>query len=197
MNTIFPSLPADLQLLDVFRRFPHAVRPLLEYHDLILRDESPLTVGQRELIAAYVSALNACEFCHGAHTIAANVHGIPEEVVEQLVEDPETAPIEPKLKPLLAYVAKLTRTPSRLTARDAQMVYDAGWDEQALFDAISVCALFNMMNRIVLGSGIVEDPRLRPAEEVQARRARMGSPGDDPHWAKHSYNRIAEVLDLP
>lgn len=197
MDRIFPSLPADLQLLDVFRQFPHAVRPLLEYHDRLLRDESPLTVGQRELIAAYVSALNACDFCHGAHAIAANVHGVPEDLIEQLIDDPDTAPIRPEMRPLLAYVAKLTRTPSRVTPIDALAVYHAGWDERALFDAIGVSALFNMMNRIVFGAGILEDPRLRSAEEVQARRQRMGEPGDDPHRAEHSYSRIAELLQLP
>lgn len=132
MDRIFPSLPADLQLLDVFRRFPHAVRPLLEYHDRILRDESPLTVGERELIAAYVSALNACNFCHGAHAIAANVHGVPEDLIQKLVNDPDEAAVEPKLKPLLAYVAKLTRTPSAMAPSDAHAVYEAGWDERAL-----------------------------------------------------------------
>jgi AhpD family alkylhydroperoxidase len=154
---------------------------------------SPLTVGERELIAAYVSALNACEFCHGAHVIAAEVHGIPENVLEQLIKDPDSAPVEPKLKPLLDYVAKLTSSPSRITPQDAEAIYEAGWDERALFDVISICALFNMMNRIVLGSGIVEDPRLRPPEEVQARRARMGQPSDDPHRAEHNYSRIADI----
>lgn len=196
MDRIFPSLPADLQLLDLFRRFPHAVRPLLEYHDRILRDESPLTVGERELIAAYVSALNACNFCHGAHAIAANVHGVPEQLIQELIQNPDEAAVEPKLKPLLAYVAKLTRTPSAMAPSDAQAVYEAGWDERALFDAISVCALFNMMNRIIFGAGIFEDPRLRPPEEVQARRARMGQTGDDPHRAERSYSRIADILDL-
>lgn len=197
MDRIFPSLATDLQLLDVFRRFPHSVRPLLEYHDRTLRDESPLTVGERELIAAYVSALNACDFCHGAHAIAANVHGVPEKLIEELIRDPDTASVELKLKPLLAYVAKLTKTPSQIAPSDATAIYDAGWDERALFDAISVCALFNMMNRIVLGSGIVEDPRLRPPEDVKARRLRMGQPGNDPHSARHSYSRLAEILELP
>jgi hypothetical protein len=67
----------------------------------------------------------------------------------------------------------------------------------ALFDAISVCALFKMMNRIVLGSGILEDPRLRPPEDVEARRLRMGQPGDDTHTAGHSYGRLAEIPELP
>ncbi len=89
-DRIFPSLPQDPQLLDLFRLFPHAVQPLLDYHDRLLRDESPLTVGERELIAAYVSGLNACDFCHGAHIIAASVHGIDEGLFAALMADAET-----------------------------------------------------------------------------------------------------------
>lgn len=196
MSRIFPSLPDDLQLLDVFRRFPHAVRPLLEYHDRLLRDPSPLKVAERELIAAYVSALNSCDFCHGAHAIAATVYGINENVLTALAADIGTAPVDEKLKPILVYVRKLTQTPSTITSKDAQAVYDAGWDERALFDAISVCALFNMMNRIVFGSGIVEDPRLRGEDDVEARRRRMGSPGPDPHRAEPSYSKLAAALSI-
>lgn len=65
--SIFPSLPDDAQLADVFRRFAKGVPALLAYHDDILRDRSPLTVATRELIAAYVSGLNACTYCHGSH----------------------------------------------------------------------------------------------------------------------------------
>lgn len=190
---IFPSLPSDPQLGDLFRRFPHAVPPLLEYHDRLLRDPSPLTVAERETIAAYVSALNSCDFCHGAHVIAAGVYGIEAPVIAALLADPETAPVDRKLKPILAYVKKLTRTPGKMAPADAQHVYDAGWDEQALFDAIGVCALFNMMNRIVSGSGITLDPRILSSSEVEARKRRMGSPGRDPFQAEHSYSRLARL----
>ncbi len=195
--SVFPSLPRNPQLSDLFRRFPHTIPPLLEYHDRLLRDPSPLTVAEREMIAAYVSALNSCDFCHGAHVIAAGVYGIEESVIEALLADPETAPVDRKLKPILAYVGKLTKMPGKMTPADAQRVYDIGWDEQALFDAVSVCALFNMMNRIVNGSGISLDPRTLPAEEVVARRRRMGSPGPDPHQAEHSYSRLAALYLHP
>lgn len=193
-DRIFPSLPGDSQLLDLFRQFPHSVPPLLDYHDRLLRDQSPLTVGERELIAAYVSGLNACDFCHGAHAIAASVYGIEEHVLGALMADVETAPVDDKLKPILAYVRKLTLTPAMIRAGDAERVYAAGWDERALFDAISVCALFNMMNRIVLGAGIIEDPRRRPADEVQARRQRMGVPGADPRHAEPSYSKLSAAI---
>lgn len=191
---IFPSLPGDIQLLDLFRRFPYSVPPLLEYHDRLLRDESPLTVGERELIAAYVSGLNACDFCHGAHAIAASVYGIEEHLFDALMADLETAPVEDRLRPILAYVRKLTLTPAKIVPGDAERVYAAGWGERALFHAISVCALFNMMNRIVFGAGILKDPRLRPADDVAHRRRRMGEPGPDPHRAEPSYSKLASFL---
>ena len=45
--------------------------------------------------------------------------------------------------------------PSRLSPRDADAVYAAGWSDEALLHAIAVCAYFNNMNRLVEGAGIV------------------------------------------
>ncbi len=72
--TFLPSLPDDAVLLDVFRAFPQTARPLLEYHQALLRGPSPLSVAERELIAAFVSGLNACRYCHGVHTATAGGH---------------------------------------------------------------------------------------------------------------------------
>lgn len=190
---VFPSLPDEPQLGDLFRRFPHSIPPLLDYHDRLLRDPSPLTVAEREMIAAYVSSLNACDFCHGAHVIAAGVYGIEEELIVSLLADLNSAPVHERLKSILSYVGKLTRTPDQMTPADARRVYEAGWDEQALFDAVSVCALFNMMNRIVNGAGIRLDPRALSADEVEARKRRMGSAGEDPHQAEPSYSKLASL----
>jgi len=192
---IFPSLPDNHQLDSVFRRFPHAAAPLLEYHDRILRDPSPLTVAERELIAAYTSGLNACTYCHGSHVIAASAFGIDEHIFEGLIADLETANIDAKVKPLLAYVRKLTLTPSKMVPADAEAVYEAGWDEQALFDAVSVCALFNMMNRIVEGTGTSIDPLAMPEHDKQARKNRMtqGIDASDPYKAERNYSKLLKV----
>ena len=154
-----PSLPDGARLLDVFSRYPEVTEPLIEYHEALLRGPSPLSMAERELIAAYVSGLNACRYCHGIHARTAEAFGIEEGALERLVEDVEaTAGIDAKMKPLLRYVKKLTEAPARMTERDAEPVYAAGWDETALFHAVSVCALFNFMNRLVEGCGLKGDP---------------------------------------
>ena len=138
---VFPSIEGEPELSTVFRRFPHTAPPLMEYHDRLMRDPSPLTVAERELIAAYVSGLNVCTYCHGAHRVAAEAFGVEGALFDGLMADLESSAAEPKMKPLLAYVRKLTQTPARMVEADVEAVYAAGWDEQALFDAISVCAL--------------------------------------------------------
>jgi uncharacterized peroxidase-related enzyme len=140
--------------MDVFRAYPDTSRPLLDYHEVVMRGPSPLTAGERELIAAYVSGLNACGYCHGVHTVTAEACGIEAGVAPAAVADLDAAPVDERLRPLLRYVGKLTRSPSSVTRADADEVRAAGWSDRALHDAIMVCALFNFMNRMVEGHGI-------------------------------------------
>jgi uncharacterized peroxidase-related enzyme len=155
--TFLRDLPDNAVLLEVFRRYPETSGPLIAYHEVLLRGESPLSVAERELIAAYVSSLNACTYCHGVHSVTAEAFGIEEGTLQSLLGDIETASIDDRMKPLLRYVKKLTHLPARLTRSDADAVYAAGWNDQALHDAISVCALFNFMNRLVEGIGVTGD----------------------------------------
>jgi len=65
------SIPPGAGLLEIFQAFPEAARPLLEYHEVLLRGDSPLSSAERELIAAYVSGLNNCNYCRAVHSQAA------------------------------------------------------------------------------------------------------------------------------
>jgi uncharacterized peroxidase-related enzyme len=171
---LFPSLSDTPHLGEVFQAFPAQVRPLLEYHDLLLRGEGPLSIAERELIATYVSGLNACTFCFGAHKIYARVFGVEESLIDAMMEDLDTAPLDEKIKPILQYVQKLTKLPAQIRDSDAKAVFDAGWSERALYDAVQICALFNFMNRIIEGTGVSFDYAEKPPteDELQARKTR-------------------------
>lgn len=153
------DLAEDATLLDVFKAFARTSRPLLDYHEEVLRGPSPLSVANRELIAAYVSGLNVCQYCHGVHSATAEAFGISADALRLMLSDLEAAPIQPALKPILSFVRKLTLTPAQMTKSDAEAVFAAGWSSQALHDAVSVCALFNLMNRLVEGMGLKGTPQ--------------------------------------
>ena len=154
MNQLFSSLPENPSLRDVLIVFPKASNELLAFIEQVMRTEGPLSIGERELLATYVSSLNSCGFCFGAHLAFCKAFGIENDKITSLLEDIEKASIEEKLKPLFRYVKKLTLEPSKIERKDADDVFAAGWSEIALFDAVQVCSLFNMMNRLVDGTGV-------------------------------------------
>jgi len=154
-----PDIKHDDKVPHVLARFNTGTgRPLVEYHEALLRGDSPFTVQERELMAAYVSGVNACRYCHGAHTAAAVEFGVSEQLIRDLVDDPQSAAADAKLKPVLAYLRKLTLTPTQMTQQDADAVFAAGWDQRALYDAIQICCLYNFMNRFVEGLGLTPIP---------------------------------------
>ena len=149
------SLPEKATLAHLRSTYADLLEKLHPYGHRLMRGPSPLTPGQRELIAAFVSGVNRCRYCHGAHSPVARAFGVAETVLAASLDNVDMAPINARLKSILRYVRKLTETPSRMTAADADAVYEAGWNDEALLHAVAVCAYFNNINRLVDGAGIV------------------------------------------
>jgi uncharacterized peroxidase-related enzyme len=152
----------------------------LAFHDEVLRGESDLSIAERELIAAFVSAENDCGFCTNAHRVYSAEFGIELELFDALVEDLESAPIDEKLRELLRFVRKLTQTPFKVYGVDTTRLLKLGWTEAAIHDAILVTGLFNLMNRIIFGHGI-ESHEEAYALKLSAARERQKSQPSDPN----------------
>jgi len=165
-------LPENGTMAEMFERWPELARPLSEFTEVLMRGPSPFSEGQRELIAAVTSSTNQCRFCFGTHKVTAETFGIDAKVFEQIDVDPESADIEPAMKPVVSYVQKLTRTPTRVTQADADAIFAAGWDDLAFHHAVSICGLFNYYNRILEGYGITMDQSFY--ERAGGRLARLG-----------------------
>jgi uncharacterized peroxidase-related enzyme len=144
-----------------------------------LRGASELSDAEKEILFAYGSALNECEFCHVSHTYTAAELGVDEAVIRLLVVSIDDAPIDEKLKPLLRYVRKMTFTPSRMTGSDVTAVRAAGWSEETIFDAICICGFSSLMNRVVDAVGIEGTE-----EEHRESGRRLASIGYDATMAK-------------
>lgn len=161
MKPFLPSLPESATLPDLFKRYPGLGKRITALQQVIMREEGPFEAGTRELIAAYVSALNACDYCIGSHRAVARNFGVDADLLEGLVGDLDSASAPDKLKPVLAYVRKLTLEPSKVVQADVDAILAAGWDETAVFSAALICASFSFMNRLVFATGL-------PASEAQA-----------------------------
>lgn len=159
------SVPeSDESVSAVMRRFPEMAIPLTELTDVIMRSgQCAFSPAERELIAAYTSGLNACTYCFETHRATAAAFGVDEALLGVLIDDVDAAPIDERLKPVLRFVGKLTRTPSRVTHADADAIFAAGWDERDFHYAVSICALFNFYNRIIDGNGVKNTEAFRRA----------------------------------
>ena len=69
------EFPDTVDLADVMRAYPGGLEELLKFHDVVLRGPSPLSIGEREMLAAYVSRLNGCRFCFNSHRVYAAFYG--------------------------------------------------------------------------------------------------------------------------
>ena len=141
-------------VLEIFQQNTSRYSLLTQYIQNVMRGESAFTPGERELIAAYVSGLNSCDYCSGSHQALAADLNVDPQLLEAILKDIATAPIEERLRPVFALVRKLTLTPSKTTQADIDRVLTAGWQQQAVEDAIAVCSLLNLMNRLVDGFGL-------------------------------------------
>lgn len=150
----FSYLDENSDITDITFNDRPRLGPLDKASQKIMRGKSAFSEAEREMMAAYVSGLNACAFCHGSHKAVADQFGISPRVIEVMIEDIDSAPIKETLKPVFHYLKKLTLSASKLTETDVEKVFAAGWTEDALHEAILVGCLFNFYNRLLDGHGI-------------------------------------------
>lgn len=131
----------------VFYRPDFYGTPSKEFTHEAMRGPSEWSIGDRELMAAFVSKVNESAFCIGAHTATAARAYRDEAKVAAVLSDLETAPIEEPLRETLRMLRKLTRE-NAVDMDDMRAVLAAGVSRQQIDDALAVCFAFNTTDRL-------------------------------------------------
>ena len=113
--------------------------------------------------------------------------------MDAVLADPATAPIPESEKALFAFVARVNGASYTLGRPDVERGIAAGWSEEAICDAISVCALFNFFNRWCDASGV----HAMAPEAHAAGGRRMAERGYVPPPAKESQRPIRTPRKSP
>ena len=71
-----------------------------------------------------------------------------------VLENPETSALDDAHKALFRLVDKVNHESPRMTAADLDQARAAGWSDEALYFAITVCAMFNFYNRWIDAAGV-------------------------------------------
>jgi uncharacterized peroxidase-related enzyme len=176
IESLRQSGAAPPQIMYLFAFKDSVTKHLRAFTQAVMRGPSPLTPAFRELIAAFVSTRNQCLFCSGSHVAVAVKLYDDQTLVEAVVNDYRSAPLTDAEKALLAYLEKLTLTPSATAAADVEQLHRLGWSDEAIYDAVTVCAMFNFYNRWVEGTG-VQDMSASGYEQSAERLATIGYAG--------------------
>jgi AhpD family alkylhydroperoxidase len=118
-----------------------------------MRGPSTWSVGDRELMAAFVAKTNQCEFCARTHAaVAQRAYGDGKTVSTVLsgldtASILDTSTIEEPLRATLLMLGKLTREHA-VGADDMRAVLAAGASRQQIEDALAVCFSFNVIGRL-------------------------------------------------
>ncbi|MFF0174353.1 carboxymuconolactone decarboxylase family protein [Micromonospora sp. DT68] len=153
---------------------PETGGPLLELVEVLLRGPHPLSPGERELIAAYVSGRNECTYCcsaHSAYAAAQLDEGMT--LVDQVRADPDSAPISAKLRALLRIAGAVQVSGREVTSEMVAAARAEGATDLEIHDTVLIAAAFCMFNRYVDGLGT--------------------QPAADPLWYAQASDRIVNI----
>lgn len=121
--------------------------PMRELTQETMRGPSAWSVGDRELMGAFVSQTNNCELCTKTHAAVAAMAYQDEAKVSAALSDLETAVIDEPLRATLRMLRKLT-SEHAVTADDMRAVLAAGVSREQLEDALEACFTFNTVDRL-------------------------------------------------
>ncbi len=154
---------------------PDTGKPLYELVQILLRDDSPLSPAERELIATYVSHRNRCKFCMSSHAAAARyLYKDEAGTVDLVLEDVASAPIPDKLKALLVIAGKVQEDARTVSPEDVEKARGFGAGDRDIHDTVLIAATFCMFNRYV--DGLATLTPVEP-EMYAAMGERMGTLG--------------------
>ncbi|MFZ0230282.1 MAG: alkylhydroperoxidase AhpD family core domain-containing protein [Mycobacterium sp.] len=117
-----------------------------------MRGQSDWSVGDRELMAAYVSKANECPFCVSAHSATSTMWYADEAKVAATLVDLETAPIEEPLRATLRMLGKLTHE-NGIEVDDVRAVLASSVSVEQIKDALAVSLAFNITDRLANAFG--------------------------------------------
>jgi uncharacterized peroxidase-related enzyme len=171
------EVPGILHLL-AFK--PKASDLLNQFTEEVMRGPSPLSPAFRELIATITSEGNECSFCRDSHGEAAALlfekegrvkKGKGHQFIGAVLEG--DADLTDAEWALLEFVVQVNLEAQDIEEKDIKKLKKAGWADEAIYDAITVCSLFNFYNRWVGANGVA----WQEEESSQASGGRIAQRG--------------------
>ncbi len=97
--------------------------------------------------------------------------------MKAVLEDYRAAPIPEAERALFAFIEKMNADCANVEAADVEALRRAGYTDEAIYDAVTACALFNFFNRWIDATGVhgMSDEAFRQSGKRLAQRGYLMS----------------------
>jgi uncharacterized peroxidase-related enzyme len=167
-----PNAPGMHGLL-AFR--PEIAPALTALTQTLMRSNEGLSMGERELIGAFVSFLNDCHICQNVHgAVAQCLLGQTDDFMQKIKDDYAKTEISEKMKALLSIAESATKNGKNVSLFQIEKAHEAGASDLEIHDTVLITGLFCLFNRYLDGLGVVSDSTNADFFERGKRIADMG-----------------------
>jgi len=128
---------------------PAEWRAFFAYHDaLMLKENSGLTKGDREMIVVAVSGRNHCIYCVVAHGAILRIYEKKPLVADQVATNHLKADITPRQRAMCDFAVKITEESYRIGDEDFATLRGHGFSDEDVWDIGAIAAFFGLSNRM-------------------------------------------------
>lgn len=164
-----PQVPGILQC---FATHPPLLAHMMGLAKSMLFVDGALGRRHKEMVSAFVSASNRCNYCADSHAWSFRMQGGSVPALDAaLACDPESHSITTEERTLLRFVKKITEDSGSIVRSDIEAMRGSGWSDLQIAEAIHVTALFATFNRVVNAFGLPSQELLKQFEEPRAHKA--------------------------
>jgi uncharacterized peroxidase-related enzyme len=128
---------------------PAEWRAFFAYHDaLMLKEDSGLTKGEREMVVVAVSGRNRCIYCVVAHGSILRIYEKKPLVADQVATNHLKADISPRQKAMCDFAVKITEASYQIGDDDFAALRPHGFSDEDIWDIGAIAAFFGLSNRM-------------------------------------------------
>jgi uncharacterized peroxidase-related enzyme len=158
-----PHVPGILQC---FATHPPLLEHMMGFAKSMLFVDGALDRRHKEMIAAFVSSANQCDYCTDSHALFFRMQGGTTDTLNAVLAcDLQSSAITPEQRILLQFVKKVTEASQAITPEDIDTMRAAGWSDLQIAEAIHMAALFACFNRVVNAFGLPSQELLKLVED--------------------------------
>jgi len=140
-------------------RRPAEWRAFFAYHDaLMLKEDSGLTKGEREMIVTATSAANECLYCVVAHGAILRIYEKKPLVADQVAVNYRKADITPRQRAMLDFAMKVCLRSAEIEEADFPPLHAQGFSDEDIWDIAAITAFFGLSNRMASFSNMLPNP---------------------------------------